>query len=62
VPTEYDNVQGPYLKLGPYDYAHWGDFGEKTAFYADAKVWSGNDGYQTVMGGVPIIGTRLIQN
>lgn len=62
VATEYDNVLGPYLKIGLYDGYHWGDFGVKTAYYRDVRVWSGNDGYQTVMGGVPLARTRLLEN
>lgn len=58
LPTEYDNVQGPYLKIGLYNNYGWTDFGTKTAYFSNVKVWTGNDGYQTVMGGVPIAPRR----
>jgi hypothetical protein len=58
IATEYDNVLGPYFKLGLYDGNHDGGFGTKTAYYRDARIWTGNDGYQTVMGGVPLAPTR----
>lgn len=60
VPTEYDNVLGPYLKIGLYDGYHWGDFGTKTAYFSDVKIWTGNDGYGTVMGGVPVSPLRHV--
>lgn len=60
LPTEYDNVQGPYLKIGLYDAYHWGDFGTKTAFFSEVKVWSGLESYQTVMGGVPLPPQRVL--
>lgn len=53
VATHYDDVAGPYLKLGVYDFYHAGGFGTKTAYFRNAAVWSGNDGYQTVMGQLP---------
>lgn len=60
VPTEYDNVLGPYLKIGLYDGYHWGDFGTKTAYFSDVKIWTGNDGYGTIMGGVPVSPLRHV--
>lgn len=61
VATEYDNKLGPYFKLGLYDSYHWDDFGTKTAYYSDAQVWQGNDGYEAGLGGVPLAGNRLVE-
>lgn len=42
VVTEYDNVEGPFLKLGVYDglsaSAGWA---QRTAYYSDIRVWAG---------------------
>ncbi len=53
IATHYTDINGPYLKLGVYDYYHVGSFLEKTAYFRNVRVWTGNDGYQQVMGGVP---------
>lgn len=52
-PTHYADASGPYLKLGVYDYYHIGSFAEKTAYFRNVSIWSGNDGYQQVLGGLP---------
>jgi len=53
IATHYIDANGPYLKLGVYDYYHVGSFLEKTAYFRNLRIWSGNDGYQQVMGGLP---------
>ena len=50
IPTHYADVTGPYFKLGVYDYNHAPGWGERTAYFDDVEIWSGNDGYQAVMG------------
>ncbi|SCY26176.1 Polysaccharide lyase [Nitrosospira sp. Nl5] len=55
----YDDVVGAYLKLGIYDYNK--AVGTKTMYVRDVNIWSGNDGYQTVMGGVPLAPARTLQ-
>ena len=61
--TTYSHpTQGPYAKFGIYNFFEQTGWSERYIFVSGVSVWSGNDGYQTVMGGVPIIGTRLIQN
>jgi len=54
VATHYVDAVGPYLKIGVYDFYHLGGFGTQSARFRNVKVWSGNDGYQTVMGGPPL--------
>lgn len=54
VGTAYADVIGPYLKLGVYNFFSQAAIGINEAHYRNIKVWSGNDGYQTVMGGVPL--------
>lgn len=61
IPTHYDDVSGPYAKFGVYDYTAQQDFGILTAYFRNIKMWSGNDGYQTVMGGIPIIPPRMLE-
>lgn len=51
LPTMYSDVVGPYFKCGCYDGTHNARFGTAEAYYRNVAVWSGNDGYPTVMGG-----------
>jgi hypothetical protein len=60
IPTCYDDVTGNYLKCGVYDATHNAQFGTATAFYRNIKVYSGNDGFETAMGGNPIARTQLL--
>lgn len=61
LPTHYDDLNGPYLKLGTYDFYHSGGFGTKTAYYRNIKIWSGNDGYTSIMGSPPRPPIRMLQ-
>lgn len=54
VGTHYVDSIGPYFKLGLYDAFHRGSFGSRTAMFRNAKIHSGNDGYQNVLGGSPL--------
>jgi len=58
--TTYDDVVGNYFKCGCYDATHNARFGEITAFYRNVKIYSGNDGFETAMGGNPIARTQLL--
>lgn len=60
VPTAYDDVVGPWFKLGIYN-TSGGLSGEKLAYFRNLTRWSGNNGYQDVMGGTPTIGTSIAQ-
>lgn len=53
IPTNYTDVEGPYLKLGLYITNDGVLAGDKVIYIRNLKLYSGNDGYQTVMGGVP---------
>ena len=51
VVTEYDNVLGPFLKLGVYDGLSAADgWAQRTAYYSDIRVWSGTANHIDGMG------------
>ena len=52
VATAYADALGPYFKLGIYN-TSGGDAGEKLAYFRNLTRWTGNDGYQTIIGGPP---------
>ncbi len=51
--TMYTDTTGPYFKLGCYDATHNARFGTAKAYFRNVEIWSGNDGYQTVLGQLP---------
>lgn len=57
----YDFIVGGYLKLGIYNFGATEGWGTKSAYFSNVSVWSGNDGYQTVMGDVPVRPSRILQ-
>jgi hypothetical protein len=59
-PTAYDDVIQPYFKLGMYN-TSGGNSGDKVAYFRNLTRWTGNDGYQAVMGGVPLTPPSLSQ-
>lgn len=61
VPTSYDDTVAPYFKLGMYFTNNLQPCGEKVLLARNLKRWSGNDGYQTVLGGAPIKGSMVVQ-
>lgn len=56
----YTFAVGGYLKLGIYNFGATENWGTKIAYFRDVSVWSGNDGYQTVMGTVPLAPVSLL--
>ena len=60
VATAYDDVIQPYFKLGIYN-TSGGNCGDKYAYFRNLKRWTGNDGYQAVMGNVPMSRSRTLQ-
>lgn len=62
IATHYDDAVGPYLKLGVYNfYGSYPPSGfDHTAHFRNAAVWSGNDGYSGVMGGVPMAPVSML--
>ena len=60
VATAYDDTIGPYFKLGIYN-TSGGLSGDKLAYFRNLKRYTGNDGYQTVMGEVPLTPTKVSQ-
>src|SRR5687768_6094763 len=52
IATAYDDVIQPYFKLGIYN-TSGGSSGDKLAYFRNLTRWTGNDGYQAVMGSVP---------
>ena len=59
-PTTYDDETGGYLKLGVYIGTTPLNIGSRVAQYRNIKIWSGNDGYQAVMGSAPRPERRLL--
>ena len=62
VPTHYIDVVGPYFKLGLYNHGHVAGFGTRTARYRNVGIWTGNDGYSTVMETPQKISRQLLKN
>jgi hypothetical protein len=60
VPTAYDDVVQPYFKLGIYN-TSGGLSGDKVAYFRNLTRWTGNDGYQAVLGGAPLTRPALSQ-
>lgn len=50
----YSDTTGPYFKCGCYDSTHNANFGTAKAYYRNVNIYSGNDGYETVMGGLQV--------
>jgi hypothetical protein len=61
VPTSYSDVVAPYFKLGMYFTNNFNPCGNKVLYARNLKRWSGNDGYQTAMGGIVLPRTRITQ-
>ncbi|MFO0388993.1 MAG: heparin lyase I family protein [Alphaproteobacteria bacterium] len=62
LPAMYSDVTGPYLKLGCYDATHNARFGSCTAYFRNVAIWFGNDGYFTVMGGIPALSPQRVED
>lgn len=52
VVTSYDDVEGPFLKLGVYDGLNAAaGYAQRTAYYSDIRVWAGAANHVDGMGG-----------
>jgi len=60
VATHYDDTNGPYFKLGAYDYFHAVGWGSRTAYFTDVQILRGSAGYTEGMGQVPLPPRRLL--
>lgn len=58
--THYDDVTGPYMKLGVYDTTHNAGFGTLEAYYRGMKVYSGAAAHTEILGGPQILPKRLV--
>ncbi len=58
IQSSYNDLVGPYMKLGVYDCLHYGDFGTLEAFYRNVVVRDGTDGAIAAMGSTPIAANR----
>ncbi|HEU5047188.1 MAG TPA: heparin lyase I family protein [Rickettsiales bacterium] len=61
VATTYNDLGngGNYFKVGCYDGTHNARFGSCQMYVRNANCWTGNDGYQQVMGRLPLPRTLL---
>lgn len=60
--TAHADVSDHYFKIGPYDGNHTELFKIAKMRLRNVTIWSGNDGYQAVMGGgVPLSPKRLLR-
>lgn len=60
IETTYTDTVGPYFKVGPYDGNSYNDFGLLRIYYRNAAMWTGDEGFQAVMGRVPRTPSRLL--
>lgn len=61
ISTSYVDTVAPYFKCGMYFTNNGNPCGEKVLYVKNLKRWSGNDGYQTVMGGAPLTPPKISQ-
>lgn len=54
VATTYDDVSGPYLKLGPYNYFSLSSWTSRTLHLSNVRIWSGTANFTDGMGRSPI--------
>jgi hypothetical protein len=59
VPTAYDDAAGPYFKMGPRTLSQ--DYGVVRMWFRNARQWTGNESFSTVMGGVPVPPLRMLR-
>lgn len=52
--TAYDDVVGPYFKLGCYDYSHDGGYGERIGYFRRVNMYTGASKLAEVLGGSPL--------
>ncbi len=62
LPTMYSDAVGPYFKVGCYDSTHNARFGTATAYFRNVGIWSGNDGFNTVLGALPTLAPQRVEN
>jgi hypothetical protein len=60
VATHYDDVNGPYFKLGVYDYFHATGWGSRTAYFTGVQIWRGAASFADGMGQIPRPPQRLL--
>lgn len=54
VATTYDDVSGPYVKLGPYNYFSLSSWTSRTLYLSNVRIWSGVANFTDGMGRSPI--------
>lgn len=59
--TTYADATAHYYKVGVYDGNHDKAFSYASMSLRNVTMWSANDGYQSVMGSVPLTPTRLLR-
>lgn len=56
----YPRELGGYLKLGIYNFNALSGWNSRVAWYRNVRIWAGNDGYNTIMGGAPLVPPRKV--
>lgn len=58
VPTAYEDVNGPWFKMGPRTLTQ--DYDACRMWVKNSKQWTGNENFTTTMGGVPKTPLRIL--
>lgn len=60
VATHYDDVSGPYLKLGPYNYFSLSSWTSRTVYLSNVRIWSGVANFVDGLGMSPVPPQRRV--
>lgn len=60
LPTHYDDVQGPYCKVGVYDHTSIKNYPYLRAHFRNCKSLAGVQPYSAIFGGTPAVPARIL--
>lgn len=60
VATTYDDVSGPYVKLGPYNYFSLSSWTSRTLYLSNVRIWSGVANFVDGMNRSPVPAPRKV--
>lgn len=60
IATGYDDANGPYLKLGPYNYFSLTSWVSRTFFLSDVQIWRGVANFADGLGRAPVPPRRVL--